>query len=134
MSKDRALRESAFHSFYKSYQQHINTFAATYAGQVKAATASLAVRHFESSRASAMAGEHIPVEVYDNLIKAVRKFMPSMYRYVSLRKKMLGLDELHYYDLYAPLSMVCRRNTAMKRRVKKSLPLWSLWDRSIREL
>ena len=104
MSKDRALRESAFHSFYKSYQQHINTFAATYAGQVKAATASAAVRYFESSRAAAMAGEHIPVEVYDNLIKAVRKFMPSMYRYVSLRKKMLGLDELHYYDLYAPLS------------------------------
>lgn len=50
-----------------------------------------------------MAGENIPVEVYDNLIATVRKHMPAMYRYVALRKKILGVDELHYYDVYAPL-------------------------------
>lgn len=50
-----------------------------------------------------MAGENIPVEVYDNLIATVRCHLPSMYRYVALRKKILGLEELHYYDVYAPL-------------------------------
>ncbi|EFB76746.1 oligoendopeptidase F [Subdoligranulum variabile] len=103
MSPDRTLRENAFVSFYKGYRQHINTFASAYAGAVKGATAEAAVRHYESSRAMSMAGENIPGEVYDNLIAAVRKHMPAMYRYVALRKKILGLKELHYYDVYAPL-------------------------------
>ena len=50
-----------------------------------------------------MAGENVPVEVYDNLVATVRKHMPAMHRYVRLRKKMLGVDELHFYDVYAPL-------------------------------
>lgn len=103
MSQDRTLRKNAFISFYKGYRQHINTFASAYAGAVKAATAEASVRHYESSRAMSMAGENIPAEVYDNLIATVRKHMPAMYRYVALRKKILGVDELHYYDVYAPL-------------------------------
>lgn len=103
MSPDRTLRRNAFASFYKGYRQHINTFASAYAGAVKAATAEASVRHYDSSRAMSMAGENIPVEVYDNLIETVCKHMPAMYRYVALRKKILGLDELHYYDVYAPL-------------------------------
>ena len=103
MSTDRTLRENAFHSFYKSYRQHINTFAASYSGAVKAAVAEAGVRHYESSRAMSMAGENVPVEVYDNLIETVRKHMPAMHRYVRLRKKILGVDELHFYDVYAPL-------------------------------
>ena len=103
MSQDRTLRKNAFTSFYKGYRQHINTFASAYAGAVKAATAEASVRHYESSRAMSMAGENIPAEVYDNLIATVRKHMPAMYRYVALRKKILGVDELHYYDVYAPL-------------------------------
>lgn len=103
MSGDRTLRENAFRSFYKGYRQHINTFAASYAGAVKAATAEAAARHYASSRAMSMAGENIPAEVYDNLVAAVRAHLPAMYRYVALRKKILGVDELHYYDVYAPL-------------------------------
>lgn len=103
MSPDRILRKNAFISFYKGYRQHINTFAAAYSGAVKAATAEAAIRHYDSSRAMSMAGENIPTEVYDNLIATVRKHMPAMYRYVALRKKILGIDELHYYDVYAPL-------------------------------
>ena len=102
-SQDRVLRKNSFESYYKGYRQHINTFAASYAGAVKAATAEAAARHYESSRAMSMAGENIPAEVYDNLIATVRKHMLAMYRYVALRKKILGLDELHYYDVYAPL-------------------------------
>ena len=103
MSQDRTLRERAFRSYYKGYRQHSNTFAAAYAGAVKAATAEAAARHYASSRAMSMAGENIPAEVYDNLVSAVRAHLPAMYRYVALRKKILGLDELHYYDVYAPL-------------------------------
>ena len=103
MSSDRTLRKNAFESYYKGYRQHINTFAVAYAGAVKGATAEASLRHYESSRAMSMAGENIPVEVYDNLIATVRKHMPAMYRYVALRKKILGVDELHYYDVYAPL-------------------------------
>lgn len=103
MSSDRTLRKNAFESYYKGYRQHINTFAAAYAGAVKGATAEASLRHYESSRDMSMAGENIPVEVYDNLIATVRKHMPAMYRYVALRKKILGVDELHYYDVYAPL-------------------------------
>ena len=103
MSQDRTLRERAFRSYYKGYRQHSNTFAAAYAGAVKAATAEAAARHYASSRAMSMAVENIPTEVYDNLVSAVRAHLPAMYRYVALRKKILGLDELHYYDVYAPL-------------------------------
>lgn len=103
MSQDRTLRERAFRSYYKGYRQHSNTFAAAYSGAVKAATAEAAARHYESSRVMSMAGENIPTEVYDNLVSAVRAHLPAMYRYVALRKKILGLDELHYYDVYAPL-------------------------------
>ena len=103
MSQDRTLRKNAFTSFYKGYRQHVNTFASAYSGAVKAATAEASVRHYASSRAMSMAGENIPAAVYDNLIDTVRKHMPAMYRYVALRKKILNLDELHYYDVYAPL-------------------------------
>lgn len=103
-SSDRTLRENSFRSFYKTYRNHINTFAATYAGAVKAATAEAAVRHYESSRAMSMAGENIPAEVYDNLVASVRAHLPLMYRYVKLRKRLLGIQDLHYYDVYAPLT------------------------------
>ena len=103
-SPDRTLRKNSFHSFYKSYRQHINTFAGTYGAAVKAATAEAAARHYPSSRAMSMAGENIPEQVYDNLVATVRAHLPAMYRYVALRKRLLGLDELHYYDVYAPLT------------------------------
>ena len=103
MNEDRVLRKNAFESFYKGFRQHINTFAQTYNACVKEAAASAQVRHFDSSRAMSMAEEHVPVSVYDGLVETVRKFMPAMYRYVRLRKQILGLDELHYYDVYTPL-------------------------------
>ena len=103
MSGDRVLRENAFRSFYKGYRQHINTFAASYGGTVKGHVAEAAARHYNSSRAMSMAHENVPASVYDSLIEAVRDNLPTMYRYVDFRKTMLGLDELHYYDVYAPL-------------------------------
>lgn len=103
MSEDRTLRLNAFKSFYKGFKEHINTFASTYNACIKEAVAEAQVRHYDSSRAMSMAYEHVPGVVYDSLVDTVRKFMPEMYRYVRLRKQMLGLDELHYYDVYTPL-------------------------------
>lgn len=102
-SSDRTLRENAFRSFYKGFREHINTFAQTYSGCVKAATTEAAMRGYGSSREMSMSGDNIPVSVYDNLIDTVHMRMDLMYRYVKLRKRLLGLDELHYYDVYAPL-------------------------------
>ncbi len=104
MSTDRVLRENAFHSYYKSYAQHIHTFASAYAGCVKGAVAEARIRGYGSSREMSMSTDNIPVSVYDNLIDTVHANMDKMYRYVRLRKKILGVDELHYYDVYAPLA------------------------------
>ncbi|MDY6352915.1 MAG: oligoendopeptidase F [Lachnospiraceae bacterium] len=102
-SDDRILRKNSFDSFYKGYEKHINTFAAAYQGAVRSACARAAARGYASSRAMSMAEECIPEDVYDNLTAAVRDHLPAMYDYAALRKRILGLDELHYYDLYAPL-------------------------------
>ncbi len=103
-SSDRRLREHAFRSFYDGFKSHNNTFAASYSGIVKSWTAQARVRHYGSSLEMGMAMEHIPVSVYDSLVDAVHRHLPDMYRYVALRKKILGLDELHYYDVYVPLT------------------------------
>lgn len=102
-SSDRTLRKNSFEQFYKGYKEHNNTFAAVYSANVKSATVEAKVRHYDSSRAMYMAGENVPVAVYDNLIQAVRDNMDAMYDYVSFRKELLGVEELHYYDVYAPL-------------------------------
>ncbi len=104
MSNDRTLRKNAMQSLYAGYGGHIHTFASTYAGTVKAAAAEADIRHYASSREMHMSGDNIPVSVYDSLIEAVHEGMPLMYRYVKLRKRLLKIDELHYYDVYAPLT------------------------------
>ena len=102
-SDDRVLRENAFRSFYKGYRHHINTFAASYSGAVKAAVTEAKLRKFDSSRAASLHYSNIPLSVYDNLVDSVHRHMDVMYRYLALRKRLLGLDDLHYYDVYAPL-------------------------------
>lgn len=101
---DREVREKAFHSYYKGYKEHINTFTSTYSANVKADAFKARTRHFDSARQMSLFASGIPLSVYDGLIDTVHKYMPAMYRYVALRKKILGLDELHYYDVYAPLA------------------------------
>ena len=111
--------------------------AATYAGAVKAATAEARARHYESSRAMSMAGENVPVEVYDNLVATVRKHMPAMHRYVRLRKKMLGVDELHFYDVYAPLVGDLKKSytyeTAQQMVLKAVAPLGEDYQKDVQK-
>ncbi len=100
---DRTLRKSAFENYYKGYEQHINTFASTYSANVKRAAVEAKLRGYQSSRQASLYRDNIDLSVYDKLIDTVRAHMPDMYRYVALRKKLLGVDELHFYDVYAPL-------------------------------
>lgn len=97
------VRKSAFEAMYHTYQAFRNTLAATFYANVKQANFYAAVRGYASSRAMELDGGNIPETVYDNLIAVVHERMPLMHRYVRLRKKALGLNEIHMYDLYTPM-------------------------------
>ncbi len=102
-SNDRELRKSAFESLYGVYENFRNTSAAVLASQVKCLTFRARARKYDSTLQAALDGNEVPVEVYKQLIEAVHENMHYMYKYVKLRKKLLGVDELHAYDLYAPI-------------------------------
>ena len=101
--EDRVLRKNAFETYYAGFRGHINTFASTMQANVKREAVTASLRHYASSREMMTGAERVPVKVYDNLIEAVRRHLPDMYRYVRLRRKLLGVDSLHFYDIYAPL-------------------------------
>ena len=102
-STDRRVRKQAFESMYSVYRQFINTLASTFTANIKQSVFYANARKYSSSREAALSANEIPVSVYDNLIETVRKHLPLMHRYVSLRKKALGVPELHMYDLYVPI-------------------------------
>ena len=102
-SEDRVLRKSAFESMYGTFDKFKNTCAATLSAQIKAVNFYAKARKYDSSLEAALDGTEVPVSVYKNLIEAVHDNMHYMYDYVALRKKLLGVDELHFYDLYTPV-------------------------------
>ncbi|VWX36722.1 oligoendopeptidase F [Exiguobacterium oxidotolerans] len=102
-SKDRSVREAAFKAMYETYGNYTNTLASTLAGSVKKDNFYAEVRQFKSARESALHGNAIPEQVYDGLVEAVHEHLPLLHRYVELRKRVLGLEELHMYDMYTPL-------------------------------
>ncbi|CAB3394947.1 oligoendopeptidase F [Kyrpidia spormannii] len=102
-SQDRRVRQDAFTAFYAAYKERLNTLSATYHASVKKDVFYARVRKYGSSLEAALDDDRVPVEVYDNLIAAVHEFLPALHRYLRLRKKVLGLNDLHMYDLYVPL-------------------------------
>ncbi len=102
-SADRDLRKNAFEALYDTYLKQKNTLAATYSASVKADFFFAKTRHYGSAMEAALEDDNIPLSVYDNLIDTVHQYLPLLHRYVALRKKMLGVEELHMYDLYVPL-------------------------------
>ena len=102
-SGDRALRKSAFENLYHTYGSFGNTIAAVLASQVKQLQFFAQARKYGSAMEASLDVTNVPTSVYTNLIEAVHKNLDKMYRYVDLRKKLLGVDELHMYDLYCPL-------------------------------
>ncbi len=102
-SRDRAVRKEAFTHVYEAYKGLINTIAQTYNYNVKTDVVSARIRKYPSARAMALSGGNIPEEVYDNLISVVHQYLPVLHRYIELRKRLLGVDELKMYDIYVPL-------------------------------
>ena len=100
-SSDRTLRKSAFTSLYKGYRSFENTLAAAYNAEVKKNNFLAKTRKYENALESVLTPNEVPVAVYQNLIEAVRENLPKLHRYMALRKQVMGLDELHMYDIYA---------------------------------
>ncbi len=103
-SGDRRVRRDAFRKLYQVYESHRNMLSATFTANLKQAKFFASMRNYSSAQAAALDGGNIPLSVYSRLIEAVHEKLPEMYRYVRLRKKLLSLDELHMYDVYAPLA------------------------------
>jgi len=102
-SSNQEVRKNAFHAMYDTYRKYNNTIAATLNASVKKDVFYGRVRKYDSALQASLDDDNIPVEVYENLIKTVRSNLPTFYRYMELRKKMLKLDELNMYDIYVPL-------------------------------
>ena len=102
-SSDRVLRKNAFEAYYTRLGEFRNTVAATLNAQFKQLRFYAGARKYENTLAASLDRTEVPVEVYHNLIAAVHGNLDKMYRYVSLRKRMLGVDELHMYDVYTPI-------------------------------
>lgn len=102
-STDRHLRKSAFQNLHKGFEAHANTIAELLQGQIQAHLYNAKARKYQTCVEAALFPHGIETSVYENLIGAVRRGHPVMHRYVALRKKLLGLSELHYYDLVVPI-------------------------------
>ncbi len=102
-SNNRAIRENTFKQYYKTFSSLKNTLSSTYNGSLKSDVFYSKVRNYNSSIEMGLSQNNIPIEVYENLINTVNKYLPLMHRYISLRKKRLGVDTLHMYDIYAPI-------------------------------
>ena len=102
-SPDRVLRRSAYENLYHTFGAYKNTVASVLNAQVKQLEFFSKARKYPSALHASLDATHVPVEVYYNLIEAVHQNMDKMHRYVRLRKKLLGVDELHFYDVYTPL-------------------------------
>jgi len=103
VKRDPELRKRAFHQFYAEFRDHEYTLAASLAYSVKADVFHARARHYSSALAATLFPDDVPVSVYEGLISSVRGNLEPLFRYFDLRRRVLGLDELHHYDTYVPL-------------------------------
>jgi oligoendopeptidase F len=103
IKRDHELRKRAFHQFYAEFQDHQYTLATSLAYSAKADVFRARARHYPSALEAALFPDDVPVEVYEGLVKSVRANLKPLFRYFDLRRRLLGLDELHHYDTYVPL-------------------------------
>ena len=102
-SYTRRVRKEAFEHMYQAYENLKNTLATTYNYNTKTDVITARIRKYGSAREAALSGDNIPTSVYDNLIETVNSRLNLLHRYVEVRRKMLGVDEVHMYDMYVPL-------------------------------
>jgi len=102
-SNDQRVRKDSFELYFGEFNKYINTLAAMYTGSVKMDNFYTRVRGYSSTCERALSGNNVPVSVYDSLVSAIHDALPTMRRYLDLRRRVLGLDELNMYDLYCPM-------------------------------
>jgi oligoendopeptidase F len=128
-SPKRVVRKAAFHQYYAQYKGHENVLAAALAGSIERDVYYAKARGYESALAGALFHDNVPAAVYDNLIAAVHKHLPALYRYFELRRQKMRLPDVHHYDTYVPiLSELETRHTwdqAVKVVVRSLEPLGS---------
>ena len=117
-SKDRSVREAAFKRLFGEYKKFDNTLATTLTSSVKSFNFSARVRKYESPIEASLSPNDIPVSVYENAIKTINDNLSSLHRYVKIKKKLLGLEEMHMYDLYVPIIEVEKEKISFDEGVK----------------
>ncbi len=103
ISPDRKVRKTAFHQFYEQFTAHENSLAAMLSGSIQTDVYYARARGYDSALHSALYSDNVPQTVYDSLIAAVRKNLPSLFKYYDLRKRKMGLEQIHHYDTYVPI-------------------------------
>lgn len=98
------VRRAAFQTMYKPYIQLKNTFASTLGSQVKTHNFNATTHNYESARQAALSANQVPEEAFDSLLKVVNEKLPLLHRYIALQQKALGIDEMHMYDMYVPIT------------------------------
>lgn len=117
-SQDRRVREDAFRAMYATYGKVINTIGGTLASSVKKDLFFARARRYDTCLAAAMEPDNIPQAVYHQLIEAVHRNLPHLHRYLRLRRRLLGLDELHLWDLYVPMVPEAQRQIPFEEAVQ----------------
>lgn len=102
-SKNRQVRKNAYEAMYTAYKNQKNTLATTYSYNTKTDVVTSRIRKYPSSLEAALSGDNVPVSVYDNLINIVNDNLPTLHRYLDIRKKVLNVDKLEMYDVYVPI-------------------------------
>ena len=136
-SADRRVRKETFEKLYGVYKQYSRTLASIYSGQVKQLIFQAQARHYDSTLEAAVNAVNVSPQVYRNLVETVNKNLDKMHRYVRLRKRLLGVDELHMYDIYTPIIAGVSKNIPFeeaKETVLKALaPLGEDYLKVVRE-
>ena len=121
VKRDHDLRKRAFHQFYEEFQDHQFTLAAALSYSVKADVFRARARNYPSALEASLFRDDIPMAVYDGLITAVRANLGPLFRYYDLRRRVLGLDELHHYDTYVPLVSEIESHVSFDQAIETSL-------------
>ncbi|HEY5892442.1 MAG TPA: oligoendopeptidase F [Chthoniobacterales bacterium] len=113
------VRENAFRQFYREFEDHQFTIAASLASSVRTDVFYARARNYPSALEASLFGDAVPVAVYDNLISTVRANLPALHEYYEFRREHLGLTEIHHYDTYVPLVSEIRTNVSFDEAVEK---------------
>eukprot|EP00831_Metopus_contortus_P030375 TRINITY_DN24902_c0_g2_i5.p1 TRINITY_DN24902_c0_g2~~TRINITY_DN24902_c0_g2_i5.p1 ORF type:complete len:607 (+),score=154.16 TRINITY_DN24902_c0_g2_i5:1556-3376(+) len=117
-SADRGVRKKAFTAMYDTYYKFRNTLASTLQGNVKLHTFSAKIRNYPSALEASLFSDNVPVEVYDNLITAVRGNLPALFKYFKVRARAMKLKKIDMYDLHNPLVPECKQSVSWKQACK----------------